>query len=98
MVYEIPVLALNDDNHSPSYHTRSANFANAVAFMKECLCPAHLVDYKIKHIHICDLEDDASIRLFDILNGAIPATDAERADAFNVLWLHSQATEDFDYA
>ena len=95
MLYEIPVLALNDDNHSPSYHTRSAHFANAVAFMKECLCPAHLVDYKIKHIYICDLEDDASVRLFEILEGSIAATDAERVNAFNTLWLHSKATEDF---
>lgn len=93
MLYEIPVLALNDDNHSTSYHTRTADYANGAAFMKECLCPAHLVDYKIRYIHICDLENDDLERLFEIVEGYIPATSAEKADAFNILW--AIGTEDF---
>lgn len=93
MLYEIPVLALNDDNHSTSYHTRTADYTNGAIFMKECLCPAHLVDYKIRYIHICDLENDDFVRLFEIVEGCVSATSAEKADAFNILW--AIGTEDF---
>lgn len=93
MMFEIPVLALNDDIHSTSYHTRTANYANGAIFMKECLCPAHLVDYKIRYINIWDLENNDFVRLFEIVEGCVSATSAEKADAFNILW--AIGTEDF---
>ena len=46
----IPVLALNDDNHSICYVTRNGYWSDADSFMKEVLCKPHTVEYKVKDI------------------------------------------------
>ena len=93
MMYEIPVLALNDRSNPVSYHTRSVNYRTAQDFMKYCLCPAHLVDYKIRYVDIDDCKGDME-DIFDMVVGIKTATSAEKADAFNILW--AIGTEDFD--
>ena len=58
----IPVLALNDDNHSICYVTRNGYWSDADSFMKEVLCKPHTVEYKVKditliylnHMLVCD--------------------------------------------
>ena len=46
----IPVLALDDDNHSTCYVTHNGYWHDADSFMKELLCKPHTVEYKIKNI------------------------------------------------
>ena len=48
----IPVLKLNDDNHSPCYVTRNGYWSDADSFMEKVLCKPHTVEYKIKDISL----------------------------------------------
>jgi hypothetical protein len=48
----IPVLALNDDNHSVCYVTRDGYWFDADSFMEEVLCKPHTVEFKIKYINL----------------------------------------------
>lgn len=48
----IPVLALNDDNHSICYVTRNGYWSDADSFIKKVLCKPHTVEYKIKDISL----------------------------------------------
>ena len=54
----IPVLELDDDNHSPCYVTQGGYWSNAEEFMNEVLCKPHTVEYKIKKIILVDLRED----------------------------------------
>lgn len=62
----IPVLELNDDNHSLCYVTQGGFWHNAEEFMTNVLCKPHTVEYKIKHITLIELDDKINHEGMDI--------------------------------
>lgn len=64
----IPVLALDDDNHSPCYVTQGGYWNNAEEFMNEVLCKPHTVEFKIKPITLVYLDDKINHEGMDIWN------------------------------
>lgn len=53
----VPVLELNDDNHSPCYVTQGGYWYDAESFMTDVLCKPHTVEFKIKNIIYVDLNE-----------------------------------------
>ena len=62
----IPVLELNDDNHSPCFVTQGGFWYDAEEFMRDVLCKPHTVEYKIKHIALVELDDKINVDGMDI--------------------------------
>ena len=54
----VPVLKLDDDNHSPCYVTENGYWCDADSFMKNELCKPHSVEYKIKTIEYIYINPD----------------------------------------
>lgn len=61
----IPVIGIDDDNHSISYVTRGNYYSNSEIFMREVLCKPHTDEYKIKIIHFVDLKEDLNFKGLD---------------------------------
>ena len=54
----IPVLELNDDNHSNCYASKDGYWYDAKEFMTKVLCKPHTETYEIKHIALVELDED----------------------------------------
>lgn len=62
----IPVLELNDDNHSSCYTSKDSFWYDAEEFMEKVLCKPHTEEYKIKSIVLVDLDDKINVDGMDI--------------------------------
>lgn len=62
----VPVLELNDDNHSPCYASKDGFWYDAEEFMSKVLCKPHTEEYKIKSIVLVDLDDRINVDGMDI--------------------------------
>lgn len=98
----IPVIALNDDNHSKAYVTRGSYYNNAADFMKECLLKSHTVTYEIKEVYLCypegdlaNIDEEKFLNMFDLLYltyepGELAKKDfskwEEREKVFDLFW------------
>ena len=54
----VPILELNDDNHSYCYASKDGYWYNAEEFMTKVLCKPHTETYEIKHIALVELDED----------------------------------------
>lgn len=64
----VPVLELNDDNHSPCYASKDGFWYDAEEFMEKVLCKPHTEEYKIKSIVLIDLDDKIKVDGMDIFD------------------------------
>ena len=62
----VPVLELNDDNHSSCYTSKDGFWYDAEEFMEKVLCKPHTEEYKIKSIVLVDLDDKINVDGMDI--------------------------------
>ena len=62
----IPVLELNDDNHSYCYVSKDNFWYNSEEFINKVLCKPHVEEYKIKHIALVKLDDKINVDGIDI--------------------------------
>ena len=62
----VPVLELNDDNHSPCYTSKDGFWYDAEEFMEKVLCKPHTEEYKIKSIVLVELDDKINVDGMDI--------------------------------
>ena len=62
----VPVLELNDDNHSYCYATKDNYWYDSQEFMEKVLCKPHTEEYKIKHIALIELNSDIRVDGMDI--------------------------------
>ena len=62
----VPVLELNDDNHSYCYASKDGFWYNAEEFMEKALCKPHTEEYKIKHIALIELDEEINVDGMDI--------------------------------
>ncbi len=88
------VLALDDDNHSVSFVSEDGvEYADAAAFMRDCLLHPHGVFYTVRMITLVEEYYETIDEDFDKVQfGCGPMTDDWR-EAFERLWEVSQ--EDF---
>jgi hypothetical protein len=63
---KIQVLALNDDNHATCFVTRGSYYSDASEFMKKRLLKPHTVEYDLRFVYICDIDEEEE-NLFDAL-------------------------------
>ena len=86
----IRVLMLDDDNHTPSYHSEdTVHWHNANQFIRWLTRPhTVIIPYEVRQCHLIDLEDDT---IFDIVahNGRGYSFE-EYQEAFNILWENSE--------
>ena len=71
-------------------HASMAFISNIIRESLELIQNEKSLDSHLKWKH---LENDDFVRLFEIVEGCVSATSAEKADAFNILW--AIGTEDF---
>lgn len=64
----VPVLELNDDNHSPCYASKDGFWYDSEEFMEKVLCKPHTEEYKIKSIILVELDNKIKVDGMDIFN------------------------------
>lgn len=93
----IPVLKLDDDNHSPCYVTRDDYYSDVDCFMSKALCKPHSTEFKIKEIRLIYLNENlihdnfTMLELFDKLDNfdfknMSKERSIERENAFDYFW------------